>query len=101
MNSQYLHILFAEQSLVCNFNCMIIQGEHWTNGVSVLVNKQLNKDSILRLLWDTTPMTMESTQADLALITNQLSALMTHYSRRRQATALEQVKKYREQSKEM
>jgi hypothetical protein len=79
---------------------MMMQGEDWANGVNELTKEQFHKYDSLPLLWDVTPMTMESTQADLALITNQLSALMTHYSTRRQATALEQVRKYREQSKD-
>ncbi|WP_143815056.1 hypothetical protein [Lysinibacillus odysseyi] len=99
MNSKNMHILVAEQSLVCNLYCMMMQGEIWTNGVRKLA--KINTGDILQLLWDATPMTKECTQADLALITNQLSELMTHYSRRRQATALEQVKKHREQRREM
>ena len=78
---------------------MIMQGEIWTNGVRKLA--KFNQDDILQLLWDATPMTKESTQANLALITNELSELMTHYSKQRQATTLEQVKKYREQRREM
>ena len=59
-----------------------------------------SKVEVLQLLWDETPMTTEETQADLALIEHHLSSLILYYSRQRKATALEQVKKHREQGKE-
>ena len=55
---------------------------------------------VLQLLWDETPVTTKETQAGLALIEQHLSSLILYYSRQRKATALEQVKKYREQGKD-
>ncbi len=59
-----------------------------------------DRGEVLQLLWDETPMTTKETQADLALIEQHLSSLILYYSRQRKATALEQVKKHREQGKD-
>ena len=59
-----------------------------------------NKEEVLQLLWDETPMTTEETQAHIALIEQHLSSLILYYSRRRKVTALEQVKKHREEGQD-
>lgn len=75
---------------------MLMYQEDWKNEVTGLAKVRLTNHEMLHLLWDTTPITTESTQADLALIANHLSALLMHYSKKREVTALEQVKGRRE-----